>query len=191
MPKFRIPRTLPPLSIWCLIKHSECCIPHLTQLYSCYVVDCIFHSLTFMWNGISSLPTGRQNNFFLTIFYGYLHSDINCHYHPLQRAHKVNVQACDIRGSHNGVDELWVVCEETPCSLVNSHQLFRSSRCVRLQDSPMIFNCSYTNLCPRFRPVANTDPKGSSRGMVYNAVFPRTTIPHLRIRIRHWSRCII
>jgi len=60
------------------------------------------------------------------IFCGYLHSDINCHYHPLQRAHKHNVQTFDIRGSHNGVDELWVVFEETPCALVNRHQLFRS-----------------------------------------------------------------
>jgi len=125
------------------------------------------------------------------MFCGYLHSDVNCHYHPLQSAQKGNVQTRDIRGSQNGVDELRVVWEETPCALVNRHQLFRSSRCVRLQDSPMIFNYSYTNLCPRFRPVANPDPKGSSRGMVHSAVFPRTTRPHLRVRIRHWSRCII
>jgi hypothetical protein len=70
---------------------------------------------------------------FLTIFCGYLHSDINFHYHPLQRAHKGNLQTCDLRGSHNGVDELWVFCKETPCALVNRHQLFRSPCCVRLQ----------------------------------------------------------
>jgi hypothetical protein len=136
---------------------------------------------------IGSLQQGEKTIFF-TIFCGRLHSDINFHYHPLQRGHKGNLQTYNIRGSHNGVDELWVFCEETTYVLVNRHQLFR---CVRLQNSPMIFNCSYTNLCPRSRPVANPDPKGSSRGRVYNGVFPRTTRPHLWIRTRHWSRCII